>query len=389
MERTGARCEDLAPLAGHRIGITADRRAEEQGELLRRMGAELSYGPVLRTLALGDATPLRTATERLLADPPTMVLLTTGIGVRSWIAAAESWGLADDLLQMLSEAPIYARGPKAHAAAIQAGLPVWRREPSERLDAMVEQLTGRSLQGSHLALQLYGNDVPWAVTALEAAGARVTPVPVYRWVVPDDDGPARRLVREVVDGQLSAVTFTCPAAARSLLRIASEDDLGEELLRALRTRVAAACVGPVTEEAARAVGIRVACAPNVGRLGLLVRALATTLRRQHLHLDTDAGEVVLQGGVVAGPGATVHLPDRERQLLAVLAHRPGAVVARSVVEQEVWGGPQEAGPLDAALGRLRRHLEPTGLTITTRLRRGYQLEARALPCSAGDAAASA
>ena len=380
-------CDGILPLAGHRIGVTADRRAEEQGELLRRMGAEVTFGPTLRTLPLGDDTPLRAATETLLADPPTMVLLMTGIGVRSWIGAAETWGRAEELISMLSTAPVYARGPKAHAAAVQAGIPVWRREPSERLDAMVEHLTARSLTGAHLALQLYGNDVPWAVKTLEAAGARVTTVPVYRWVAPDDEGPARRLIRDAIDGQLAAVTFTCPAAARSTCRIADNEGVLDELLHAFESGVAAACVGPVTEEATRDLGIRVACAPNVGRLGLLVRSLATRLQPEHLHLRTTAGEVVLQGSLVATTIGRATLPDRERQVLAALARRPGVVVAKATIEREVWGVATDDGALDAVVARLRRRLGPTGLTITTRVRRGFQLEADAAPCQVAGTAA--
>jgi uroporphyrinogen-III synthase len=380
-------CDGLLPLAGHRIGITADRRAEEQGELLSRMGAEVSFGPVMRTLPLGDDTPLRAATEALLADPPTMVLLLTGIGMRAWIGAAESWGLAEDLLAMLSAAPVYARGPKAHAAAVQAGVPVWKREPTERLDKMIESLTARPLTGAHLALQLYGNDVPWAVKALVAAGARVTTVPVYRWVAPDDEGPARRLIREAVDGHLSAVTFTCPAAARSACRIADSEGVLDDLLAAFEDRVAVACVGPVTLEAAQDLGIHVSCSPDVGRLGLLVRALSTTLQRQHLHLRTARGDVVLQGSVVTTATGQTDLSDRERQVLMVLARRPGVVVARSAIERDVWGSADEDGALDAVLTRLRRTLAPAGLAITTRVRRGFQLEAEAAVCPVAATAA--
>jgi uroporphyrinogen-III synthase len=382
MDRARVLCDGLPPLAGHRIGVTADRRAEEQGELLRRMGAEVSFGPVMRTLPLGDDTPLRAATDTLLADPPSMVLLMTGIGLRAWVGAAETWGLAEDLIAMLSAVPVYARGPKAHAAAVQAGVPVWKREPTERLDAMVEGLTARSLTGAHLALQLYGNDVPWAVKALEAAGARVTTVPVYRWVAPDDEGPARRLIRDAVDGNLSGVTFTCPAAARSTCRIADSEGVLEELLAAFSSRVAVACVGPVTEEAARDLGIHVSCAPGVGRLGLLVRALTTTLRREHLHLRTPGGEVVIQGSTISSAAGRTDLPARERQVLATLARRPGVVVSRATIVREVWGAPQDDGTLDAVLTRLRRHTHPSGLAITTRVRRGFQLEAEAAPCLA-------
>ncbi len=380
MERREGLCDQLAPLAGHRIGVTADRRAEEQGELLRRLGADVAFGPVMRTLPLGDLTPLRAATDQLLSDPPTMVLLTTGIGVRGWIGAAESWGLADDLIAVLSSAPVYARGPKPHAAAVQAGIPVWKREPTERLDAMVSSLTARSLVGAHLALQIYGNEVPWAVEALEAAGARVTVVRVYRWVPPDDEAPARRLVREVLDGQLSAVTFTCPAATERICEIASGEGVLDDLLAAFRRRVAVACVGPVTSATADRMGIAVSCAPDVGRLGLLVRSLTNELRSRHIHLHSAHGELVLQGSLVVAGSVQVHLADRERNVLAALARRPGAVLARAAIEREVWGSPDEDGALDAALTRLRRHLAPVALEITTRVRRGYQLEATAAPC---------
>ena len=383
MARGTPLCELLLPMAGHRVGMTADRRAEEQAELLRRMGAEVVHGPVLRTLPLGDDLAMRERTEALLTDPPTLVLLTTGIGVRSWVGAAESWGLADELLEVLRRAPIWARGPKAFAAAVQLGLEVAHREPTERLDAMVGNLTSRSLVGEHVAVQLYGSDVPWAEEALRAAGAKVTSVPIYRWTPPDDDGPARRLVRDAVEGQLSAVTFTCPSAIESTCRIAEGDGLLDELLTAFEHRVAAACVGPVTEQVAQKRGMRVTCAPELGRLGLLVRTLASTLRDRHVHLEAGGRELVLQGSrIVTDAGDLIALPDRERQVLSALARRPGVVVTRAAIEREVWGSIDEDRALDAVLTRLRRHIEPSGLTIATRVRRGYQLQASLTACTA-------
>lgn len=390
MERVSQLCDQVRPLAGHRVGITGDRRSDEQAELLRRLGAEVVHGPVLRTLPLGDETPMRDATTALLDDPPTMLLVTTGIGLRSWLSAAETWGIADELVSLLGGVPIFVRGPKAHAAAIQAGLPVWRREPTERFEAMIDHLTAESLEGQHVAVQLYGNDTPWALKALREAGAKVTPIPVYRWVPPEDEGPARRLVREALDGQLSVVTFTSPSAVASICRIADAEQSLEALLSAFETRVAVACVGPATEEAARLRGIAVACAPDLGRLGLLVRSLASTLGQRHLHLRTPAGEVVLQGGILVGDGGLhLVLPDRERQVLHAIASRAGRVVSRTVVEREVWQSTDEDRALDAVLSRLRRRLAPSGLEIATRVRRGYQLLAEPLPCLTTTARAAA
>ena len=115
-----------------------------------------------------------------------------------------------------------------------------------------------------------------------------------------------------------------------------------------------------------------------------MRSLAATLRARHLHLDAGGREVVLQGGwLVADDGTHVVLPDRERQVLTALAKRPGVVVSRAAIEREVWGSTDEDRALDAVLTRLRRHIAPSGLTIATRVRRGYQLEANPGTCSAG------
>ena len=377
-------CLHVPALAGHRIGVTADRRAEEQGELLRRMGAEVLHGPVLRTLPLGDEGPMRDATDRLLADPPTITILSTGIGLRAWVGAAETWGLADRLLDLLGRTKVLARGPKAYASAVQLGLEVWRQEPTERLHALVSNLSRDSLRGEHIALQLHGNESPEIVDALELAGARVTQVAAYQWVPPEDEGPARRLVREVVDGQLTVVTFTSPSAIASLCRIADGEGSLPALLEAFATRVAVACVGPVTRDAAVEHGVEVACAPPMGRLGLLVRSLAGTLRDQHLHLATPTGELVLQGRLLIGDGIQLELADRERQVLHVLARKAGVVVSRSAIEQAVWQSTDEDRALDAVLTRMRRRLAPTGLEIATRLRRGYQLLAEHRPCTAAE-----
>ena len=82
-------------LSGFTIGLTADRRADEQASLFERRGATVLHGPSIRTLALGSDGPLRTATDAAIARRPSVVVANTGLGVRSWFSAAEGWGLGD------------------------------------------------------------------------------------------------------------------------------------------------------------------------------------------------------------------------------------------------------------------------------------------------------
>jgi uroporphyrinogen-III synthase len=378
MSRGPAACERIPPLAGWRVGVTAHRRAEEQAELLTRRGASVVFGPVVRTHPFADDDRMRLATEALVEEPPHITVATTGIGIRSWFGAAESWGVDDQLTAALQPALRIARGPKARAALAAIGLPSHIDEPSERLDHLVDSLVTTGVEGKRIALQLYGEEVPWAIERLRRAGADVVAVPVYRWTAPEDLGPARRLLKDLVGEQLDAVTFTSAAAVRSFAALADRLGIGADLRATLSSTVVAGCVGPITDAAAAAVGFERRCAPGRGRLGLLVRTLADHLRVQHRHLLVDQRDVVVQGASIWTGDQHVVLTGLERILFAVLAERPGAVVSRGTLRQRVWGPRSAESAIDTGISRLRRALRPVGLPIATLHRRGWILAAREL-----------
>ena len=51
------------PLEGYTIGVTADRRADEQMKLLAGRGAECLHGPVIKTHPVGSEDEMRAATQ--------------------------------------------------------------------------------------------------------------------------------------------------------------------------------------------------------------------------------------------------------------------------------------------------------------------------------------
>src|SRR5437870_8246113 len=117
-------------LAGFTVGITADRRRDEQEERLRRRGAAVRHGAAIRTVPLVAEAALAQATAAVLDDPPDVVLATTGIGVRAWLAAAEAAGSSDALVRRLQHATVLARGPKVAAALHQVGVHASYVEPT-------------------------------------------------------------------------------------------------------------------------------------------------------------------------------------------------------------------------------------------------------------------
>ncbi|MGH3829419.1 MAG: uroporphyrinogen-III synthase, partial [Pseudonocardiaceae bacterium] len=119
------------PLAGFTVGVTAARRARELGGLLERRGAEVLHAPAIRIVPLADDTELHTATEQLIDNPPDVVVVTTGIGFRGWVEAADGWGLGEALIGALRRATLLSRGPKSRGAVRAAGLTDAWSPPSE------------------------------------------------------------------------------------------------------------------------------------------------------------------------------------------------------------------------------------------------------------------
>lgn len=368
----------LRPFDGFAVGVTADRRSEEQAELLARRGAGILHGPTITTLYLASDENLRRATLALIERPPDYLVATTGIGMRAWLDTAATWGLADELVGALGRARILARGPKAVAAVQIGGLNVWQRSPTEQMGALVDIVLAEPLDGRRVAVQEYGMSSPELVEVLRAAGAEVVPVPVYRWRLPADPEPARRLARAACSGEIDAITFTSAPAVHNLFALAGTLEDTERLRAALNGPVVAACVGLVCAEGARLEGIDNPVVSSVGRLGLLVRALGERLS-QHRHSYRLAGhDLVVQGGAIELDGSVERLASQERVILELLTAKPGAVVCRRALLTRVWGS-ADADPhrLEAAISRLRRRLGPAGGALQAISGRGYRLDAEA------------
>jgi len=262
------------------VGVTAGRRAEEQALLLERAGLRVLIGPTMGTAIATETGALRDVTDELIARPPDYLVADTGIGMRSWVHAAEGWGCGPQLIAALTQARIACRGPKAQGALRSAGLSIWWRAPGEQLADVLAHLLQHDLAGARVAVQLHGEDEPGVVGALSAAGATVIEVPVYRWTVPPDNRPGLDLVRRTCEGEVDAVTFTSAPAVHGFVALARSVELADALVGAANDGVLIACVGPVCAAAAAEEGFKDPRWPDHWRLGSLVRLVVEELGRR-------------------------------------------------------------------------------------------------------------
>src|ERR1700676_4629124 len=199
METETQALEESANFRGLRVVAFESRMAAETAKMIERLGGHAIVAPAMREVPLEDNHAALDFAERLLAGNFDIVILLTGVGVRALFLVMETRYARAAIVAALGKTTIVVRGPKPTKAVRELGLEpaIVAREPStwrELLDDLSKQVR---LDGKKVAVQEYGVSNRDLIAGLEARGARVTTVPVYRWTLPTDRGPMREALKAI------------------------------------------------------------------------------------------------------------------------------------------------------------------------------------------------
>ncbi len=361
-------------LSGCSVLLPVDRRSTELAGALQRHGAETSVAPPLTVIPHYDDAELIERTRELIADPPDIVIATTGVGFRGWIDAAESAGLGDALTGALGQAQILVRGPKARGAVQQAGLETdWVAE-SETSGELTEFLLAEGAAGRRIAVQHHGAGDQGMEDTLRSAGAEVRGLTVYRWGPPADPALVGRSTGLVAAGDVDAVLFTSAPGVRAWLETAEQLGTLPAVLEMFRDRTMVAAVGPVSAAPLRLHDID-PVVPDRYRLGAMVRETVNHLAGDDTAVQTAAGALHVRTGGVLLDGSFHALGRTATDILRLFARRPGAVLSRRELLDGLVGrladGQATDHAVEVTVARIREKLG-AGF-IETVYKRGYRL----------------
>lgn len=361
---------------GVHVGTTAQRKGGELVDALRRRGAHVTHGPTLDTVSPSSDRRLRSETAAILRVEPAWLVASTGMGMRAWAEAAEAAGLGAALRRLVASTPAVARGPKALGALRSLGGDAQFVSPQETDADVAGWLAARTTPGTAVAVQVHGADTGAAYAGLAATGIDVMTAAAYRCVLPTDPGPAHRLIRAAVSGELDVLVATSSPAVTNLFAIAEQAGLRHALVDALHGRVAVAAVGPVTARAFEDAGAPVAVMPTRYRTADLIRAIEGWAGRR-IHAGVGGGDAIelCPATAIARSGPrSVALGAREFAVLSALVRRPQVVCSPAQIAREAWGHAQSGDPAQVKhqISRLRRKLGPAGVFLETVRGVGYR-----------------
>lgn len=363
---------DVAPLAGFSVAVATERRRHPIADMLESVGARTIGIQAMRAMAALDETALRAATEQCLAAPAREVVISSSYGLRTWLAAARRWGMAEGLVTRFRDARLLARDPPAADSLRALGLStVWSTAGAET-EELLRYLMAQPLRGRRIVVQINRGALRDACHALAEAGADVVVVPTYRASPPPHAMILRRLIDLVVRRQVDAVALAGPPTADYLLAQAEREQRLDDLLAALREDVLCLALGPLTAAPLQARGVPVTLAARPYPEDLAEEVL-TTLPDRCLRLVVRGRQLEVRGQAVLLDGDYIAVPAGPLAVLRALARDPGRVMSAAEIRAATpsWTDVDDHA-VEMAVSRLRRLLGDPQI-VQTIIKRGYRL----------------
>lgn len=268
------------PLFGRRIVVTRPRaQAGELAAAFEELGARVDLVPAIAIVPATDPAPLDAALDRLPSYG--WIVFTSANGVRLFFERLAARGR--DVRELVA-ARIAAIGPET-AAELERRLVRPAVVPSDyRAEGLLDVLPDAEVRGRRVLVPRAAGARAILPDTLRARGAVVDEVTTYAAVRPPD-ADVEGLTAALQAGAVDAITFTSSSTVRHFAEL-----IGSEGMRALAAgpRPLVACIGPVTADTARELGLRVDVVAPTYTAAALARAVAERI--------CDAGSDPLSGG---------------------------------------------------------------------------------------------
>lgn len=260
---------------GLKVTSFESRRAKEIEKLIRYHGGVPRIAPSMREIPLSQSTDALKFAKNLIGEKFDIVILMTGVGTRTLLKAVTTKYPEKEFIKALKKTTIVVRGPKPVAALREMRLKpnIIVPEPNTWRDVLTTLDSELQLKGKRIAIQEYGISNKEFINSLRKKGAKVTPVPIYKWALPEDLEPLHNAIKSIKDSKEDISIFTSSQQIYHLFEVASQDGSQDELKEGFK-KIVIASIGPTTSETLNRFGLSPDYEPDSPKMGNLIREVA-------------------------------------------------------------------------------------------------------------------
>jgi len=244
------------------VAVPESRERETLSLLLRNRGIQVIEVPLVAILDTPNQQPVIDWLARFIAEPPALLILLTGEGLRRLLVLADKMGSRPLFVEKLAQVPTLCRGPKPEKVLQELGLKPAYRAALATSAGVLSVAQTLDLAGKKVSLQLYGEEPnPLLVTGLEKLGATLDVVAPYVYASEQDEERVVRFIKSLAAGEVGVLAFTSQSQLHRLVAVAEKRQLQPELAKGMGQTVLAA-VGPVVKAQLEQAGFEVRIMPE-------------------------------------------------------------------------------------------------------------------------------
>lgn len=249
------------PLFGKRVLVTRARsQASELSERIAELGGEAYEFPLVKMIPPRDPSPLDEAISQIATFD--WVIFTSPNGVSFFFKRLRELGA--DIRQM--KARLAAVGPKTAEALAEKGLNVSVLPGEFHAEGLLDSLQDQLKPGQKVLLPRADIAREVLPRQLKERGLEVTGVDTYETVI--DAQNAAETIELFKEKAISIVTFTSSSTVKNFVQALAQENL-QELLEGVQI----ACIGPVTADTAKELGL----APDIVAKDFSIQGLLDAL----------------------------------------------------------------------------------------------------------------
>ena len=258
--------------SGLAVAAFESRMAREMTRLIEHYGGQPLVAPALREIPIQDNPAALRFGARLIDGSVDILILMTGIGTTTLFEILHSRHPMSSIMEGLTQTAIVARGPKPVAALKPLGVTptLTVPEPNTWVEVVSTLDEYRPVKGLRVAVQEYGTSNLELLEALRQRGAEVFPVPIYRWALPEDTGPLKQVLGEIIAGNVQVMLVTNAAQIDHVMQLLEQEGTTAQFKEACG-RMVVASIGPSASERLRHYDLSIDFEPLHSKMGVLVK----------------------------------------------------------------------------------------------------------------------
>ena len=261
--------------SGLAVAAFESRMAMEMARLIERYSGQPFVVPALREIPIQNNSVASRFGAKLIDGQVDVLILMTGIGTTTLFDILRLRHPLSSIMAGLKQTAIVARGPKPVAVLKTLGFTptLTVPEPNTWVEVVSTLDEYRPVKGLRVAVQEYGTSNPDLLEALKQRGAEVFPVPIYRWALPEDTGPLKQVLSQIIAGKIQVMLVTNAAQIDHVMQLLEQEGPTMQFKEACRKMIVAS-IGPTASERLRHYDLPIDFEPSHPKMGVLVKEIA-------------------------------------------------------------------------------------------------------------------